>query len=402
MFAWQVPVSRNGHMRVTSARRLIYRRIRRSHEVCARLYSLAVLLTALFALLARLSACVMDGVTVGHPRCNEHHCLGRLKSPRDRFCEEHAHLANQCAINGCTLPCSDGMRTCSTEQHRAFEKRQRERGQAIFRLRRRMEGKDGAVPPFVDAQPVLPGDDYFLDEAEVARALQDPAIATALGESTDLPDVQSHIPSVVQDAPDSNLTSPMPGSEPVRTDTQPDAADSSLHTTALNAGTLPMSEDTTTPAPVSSQASGSAAAHNVGSNHSSASVPSPKRNKVTVEEVQDVDAGPSPTEAALSWKGIRAWTHNEQMIVRCCGVIISRATFYTAESPSNCVVRVYLIPISTSQPYPSPLLAIPCRHVPSSLSPSASVILLLRQQLHPPSAHLGQQGDASRWYGTSS
>ncbi|KAI0689281.1 hypothetical protein C8T65DRAFT_588799, partial [Cerioporus squamosus] len=151
----------------------------------------------------RSNACVMDGVTVGHPRCNVRHCLGRLKSPHDRFCETHAHMANECAITGCTRPCSDGMRTCSTERHRAFEMRQRERGQAIFRLRRRIEGRDAATPPFMDAQPA---------------------------------------------------------------------------TTASK-------------------------------------------------------------EEALSWNGIRAWTHNEQLIVRCCGVIISRATFYTAESPSNCPQR---------------------------------------------------------------
>ncbi|KAI0684068.1 hypothetical protein C8T65DRAFT_594255, partial [Cerioporus squamosus] len=150
----------------------------------------------------RLNACVMDGVTVGHPRCNEHRCLGRLASPRDRFCEEHAHLANQCAINGCSRPCSDGMRTCDTERHRAFENRQRERGQAIFRLRRRMEGKDAA----------------------------------------------------------------------------------------------------------------------------------------------DATRKQSTSEEPLSWKGIRAWTHNEQLIVRCCGVIVSRATFYTAESPSNCRFLVATFP----------------------------------------------------------
>ena len=36
----------------------------------------------------------------------------------------------------------------------------------------------------------------------------------------------------------------------------------------------------------------------------------------------------------------RRWTFNEQLMVRPCGVILSRATFYEAESPSNVVVCI--------------------------------------------------------------
>ena len=89
---------------------------------------------------ARLSACVMDGISIGHPRCNADHCTKRLASPRDRFCPEHDHLTNVCAIHGCTLPVADGMRTCRTKAHRDYEVEKRERGQAIFRLKRRLDG----------------------------------------------------------------------------------------------------------------------------------------------------------------------------------------------------------------------------------------------------------------------
>ncbi|TFK82744.1 hypothetical protein K466DRAFT_499739, partial [Polyporus arcularius HHB13444] len=87
----------------------------------------------------RINACVMDGVTIGHPRCHVDHCVARLRSPRDRFCEVHNHLDRTCAIRECALPCTDGKRTCSTPAHRAFENERRERGQALFRLRRRHE-----------------------------------------------------------------------------------------------------------------------------------------------------------------------------------------------------------------------------------------------------------------------
>lgn len=45
-------------------------------------------------------------------------------------------------------------------------------------------------------------------------------------------------------------------------------------------------------------------------------------------------------EAERSLKGIscRRWTHNEQLIVRCCGIIVSRAPFYNAEGVSGVAV----------------------------------------------------------------
>lgn len=40
------------------------------------------------------------------------------------------------------------------------------------------------------------------------------------------------------------------------------------------------------------------------------------------------------------------FTHNEQLLVRCCGIVIARATFYEAESLSNVVVSL-LKPVMT-------------------------------------------------------
>jgi hypothetical protein len=36
----------------------------------------------------------------------------------------------------------------------------------------------------------------------------------------------------------------------------------------------------------------------------------------------------------------RSWTHNEQLMVRPCGIIIGRATFYSSESLPACKVRL--------------------------------------------------------------
>ncbi|KAI0724250.1 hypothetical protein C8T65DRAFT_563690, partial [Cerioporus squamosus] len=92
-----------------------------------------------------LTACVMDGVTVGHPRCNEPHCKERLQSPRDHFCQTHVDKATKCAMEGCNKDVSGGFRTCSTMEHRAYETERRQKGQAIFRLRRRLENRAAAA-----------------------------------------------------------------------------------------------------------------------------------------------------------------------------------------------------------------------------------------------------------------
>ncbi|TFK85189.1 hypothetical protein K466DRAFT_495238 [Polyporus arcularius HHB13444] len=90
----------------------------------------------------RLSACVMDGVTVGHPRCNESLCTNRLRSPRDRFCAEHDKLNKVCSVTGCALNAEDNMRTCRTPEHREYEKTKREEGKAFFRLKKhRADGR---------------------------------------------------------------------------------------------------------------------------------------------------------------------------------------------------------------------------------------------------------------------
>ncbi|TFK78734.1 hypothetical protein K466DRAFT_506824 [Polyporus arcularius HHB13444] len=89
----------------------------------------------------RLKACVMDGINIGHPRCNVYHCTERLRSPRDRFCPEHSSNANFCAIAGCSEPVTGKMRTCELPAHRDYEVQKREQGKAYYRLKQRLEGR---------------------------------------------------------------------------------------------------------------------------------------------------------------------------------------------------------------------------------------------------------------------
>lgn len=117
----------------------------------------------------RLSACVMDGVCIGHPRCQVYHCTERLLSPRDRYCESHRAFDTVCAIQGCDLPCTDGKRTCSTKGHRAVEQERRRRGRAMFELKRRMQARD--VASSIRAVPSVDPSPSFLDDPD----LDDPA-----------------------------------------------------------------------------------------------------------------------------------------------------------------------------------------------------------------------------------
>ena len=175
----------------------------------------------------------MDGVTVGHPRCHAYRCTERLQSPRDRHCNTHRGLDFECAINGCSLPTSDGKRTCDTPAHRQFEQERREKGQAFFNLKRRIESRMAASQ--IRSQSSQDPTDDLLDDPDINEVLDDPA-------ST------------------SNVRAKLGSKQP-------------------------------------------------------------------------------KIKSSIS----RRWTHNEQILVRPCGIVIARATFFEAESLPNCRVCAHSV-----------------------------------------------------------
>lgn len=88
-----------------------------------------------------LSAVVMDGVCIGHPHCQVYHCTERLRSPRDRHCETHRVLDRVCAIDGCSIPCTDDRRTCGDQAHCKVEEECHQPGRALFELKRRLQAR---------------------------------------------------------------------------------------------------------------------------------------------------------------------------------------------------------------------------------------------------------------------
>lgn len=139
------------------------------------------------------------------------------------------------------------MRTCNTSSHRAFEQERRERGQAIFRLRRRHERN-----------------------LERSYGSSEVDSRTSSGNG-----VQDSVTSVLDD---------------------PDVA---------------------------------AVLENDLQGRGSSWKPPTNPKKAQAKTLDSLSK-----KAAIN----RRWTHNEQLLVRTCGVVISRATFYEAESPSNVVV----------------------------------------------------------------
>ncbi|KAI0742302.1 hypothetical protein C8Q80DRAFT_1109352, partial [Daedaleopsis nitida] len=87
----------------------------------------------------RLSACVMDGVTIGHPHCNKWRCTESLSNLHDRFCPSHSDLQYICAIDNCDNRVTPGFRTCGLPNHRHFETQKRQEGQAFLTLKRRLQ-----------------------------------------------------------------------------------------------------------------------------------------------------------------------------------------------------------------------------------------------------------------------
>ncbi|KAK7024905.1 hypothetical protein R3P38DRAFT_2951693 [Favolaschia claudopus] len=161
---------------------------------------------------ARLSACVTDGVTLGHPCCGVHNCQVALANQKAWYCPTHSKFRFVCAIQGCNAKSEAGWRTCSASSHRKYEAEKRAEGKAMFALRARQARHLGQATLRAPASDI----DY-LDEV--------------------------------------------------------------------------LEDDTCDLQPISSQSS-----------------------------------------TKIRGRLGRRWTHNEQLMVRCCGIIISRATFFGSEA----------------------------------------------------------------------
>ncbi|KAI0049302.1 hypothetical protein FA95DRAFT_1489519 [Auriscalpium vulgare] len=76
-------------------------------------------------------------------------------------------------------------------------------------------------------------------------------------------------------------------------------------------------------------------AHEAQPQHPDPPDPPDRPSSNTVEQPSVGGPSEQPSTTAVKGRLLRRWTHNEQLFVRCCGVIISRATFFGSEGISG-------------------------------------------------------------------
>ncbi|KIJ07033.1 hypothetical protein PAXINDRAFT_121288 [Paxillus involutus ATCC 200175] len=94
----------------------------------------------------KIQVAVCDGNTIGHPCCAVHDCKKPLDSHRLRFCSDHQHLGEICAVDGCNSPCASGCFTCDHAEHRQLELAYYKPTKALFQLRARLKKAGVSIP----------------------------------------------------------------------------------------------------------------------------------------------------------------------------------------------------------------------------------------------------------------
>ncbi|KAJ3524994.1 hypothetical protein NMY22_g10758 [Coprinellus aureogranulatus] len=260
-------------------------------------------------------AAVSDGLSMGRPCCGEFRCSIPLASTRDRFCPTHSHLNDVCAVKGCNSPVDARTvvdkatgkskavkrKTCTLPLHRAIEDKAEERGTACFLLRDRFQharavygSKKGGpgtssameLPPEVGISIPEEVETFVVTGPDSVAILSQPNPGTVGVEN----EAVSESPSTTDDAqmlvdPDTGTngeaSSPMLVDAPQLAGTQP-------------RGTLPVPQNDC-----------------------------PSKSK-----------GNRTFKAQLS----RTRSHNEQTVLRPCGITMSRATMFGVEAVSNHLV----------------------------------------------------------------
>ncbi|KAJ3497491.1 hypothetical protein NLJ89_g10345 [Agrocybe chaxingu] len=81
---------------------------------------------------------VGDGITLGRPCCSSFGCPEPLQNNRHRFCKTHKTMEKICVIDICKEPVSGvKSKTCASQEHKAIEAKNKEKGAAAFILRER-------------------------------------------------------------------------------------------------------------------------------------------------------------------------------------------------------------------------------------------------------------------------
>ncbi|KAL1937192.1 hypothetical protein VTO73DRAFT_14465 [Trametes versicolor] len=211
---------------------------------------------------------VTDGIEIGRPCCSSRHCEEPLLSTQDRYCPSHRYLQSQCSIAGCSAAAPHGFRTCVDSRHRAVETWHNLHGKAMFNLRRTL----------LRARTQSTTTASFDAASDVGTG----------GVQGDMPELDVIAEAVEDESGDTELV----------------IKDVAMSSDALS---LPASTAAPTGLP------GDVSAH-------------PPTSAALCPDKPDV------TGRSMRTMFTRRRTHNEQLLLRPCGIIIKRATFYGSET----------------------------------------------------------------------
>jgi hypothetical protein len=210
---------------------------------------------------------------------------------RNRYCDAHHQHEAICAVKACSLPVEPGHRTCSSPECRPFEARFFEKGQAMFQMKARYARLQGSSHPansLLAHSSIEPPED----------GAQASAVETYIGSNP-----------VVLEAPQHG---------PV---------------TALNIEEL----DTRQPGVLSALA----AVHS----DSQPSRPTPS----LAPNAKDCEGKSSKGNHTRRAEFGQRLSHNEQLAVTSCGLIIGRKTFVGSESPTNVLASlVHIVSVTVA------------------------------------------------------
>ncbi|PPR02945.1 hypothetical protein CVT24_012157 [Panaeolus cyanescens] len=284
-------------------------------------------------------AIVGDGISIGRPCCGVFRCTEALSSNRNRFCNTHLALNDICAIVDCQNPVvsstvispTTGLskvvkkKTCALSIHQAIEKKHGERSTGSFLYKERLQRARIAHPSDTFGSTGLDGDDLDEDVTEYVVA-EKPLVPGSSSQA------------------DRGATS----SNGAASEAAGDDIDIRINI-QKNTGSVGVLDDgttgVTTGSNLSSRSPRTASVLTTNPIQSvqpfQSSLPSPAQ----VDNVVSTNV-PCPTKSLTGNRPIlkaqfgRRRTHNEQTLVRPCGVIFARATMYGAEAVSNFLVMV--------------------------------------------------------------
>ncbi|GJE99712.1 hypothetical protein PsYK624_159830 [Phanerochaete sordida] len=225
----------------------------------------------------RTACVVVDGVTIGHPCCASPGCEVPLAKNRHRFCPEHVHLKAVCAVSDCDRPVVGKTRVCDDPVHASMEKLYKLRGTSRHLLAQTLE------------------------RARMAHRSQ----GGGAGITVDF---------------DLSAVHPINGWDDDDDDDDDDEDDDGYPLEAIPEGEYDIADDGTAqdvdrPAPVTSREADA------------------REQCAAGGQQDDTTLGTRPVRRLRALFGRRR-THNEQIIVAPCGVIIARMTFFASESVS--------------------------------------------------------------------